>query len=291
MNRFRPCEGNRDVFSQLTGAVVRALLIVVLIATPSLMLPGVSSDTTQIVALVALFAAALTFFEYASTYPGLVEFRDAPPFNRLRFLSLFVTVLVLSTIVRGQAAPTTLTTFVEAIGNRIGAVIDVPYSPVRLVVLMLPDGMSLEHMILVRTTSGIAYVISLLTLIFFVISMRLIGWPNRMGSFNVWINLPTFDPTTGGDVVSRLQRDSRFNIALGFLLPFIIPAAVKLASLAFSPVTLESPQTLIWMMTAWAFLPASLFMRGIAMGRIAGMIAEKRKRTSAASSNGELVPA
>ncbi|MDI3338795.1 hypothetical protein QKW60_20480 [Defluviimonas aestuarii] len=279
------------MFSQLTGAVVRALLIVVLIATPSLMLPGVSSDTTQIVALVALFAAALTFFEYASTYPGLVEFRDAPPFNRLRFLSLFVTVLVLSTIVRGQAAPTTLTTFVEAIGNRIGAVIDVPYSPVRLVVLMLPDGMSLEHMILVRTTSGIAYVISLLTLIFFVISMRLIGWPNRMGSFNVWINLPTFDPTTGGDVVSRLQRDSRFNIALGFLLPFIIPAAVKLASLAFSPVTLESPQTLIWMMTAWAFLPASLFMRGIAMGRIAGMIAEKRKRSSAASSDAELVPA
>jgi uncharacterized membrane protein len=279
------------VFSQLTGAVVRALLIVVLIATPSLMLPGVSSDTTQIVALVALFAAALTFFEYASTYPGLVEFRDAPPFNRLRFLSLFVTVLVLSTIVRGQAAPTTLTTFVEAIGNRIGAVIDVPYSPVRLVVLMLPDGMSLEHMILVRTTSGIAYVISLLTLIFFVISMRLIGWPNRMGSFNVWINLPTFDPTTGGDVVSRLQRDSRFNIALGLVLPFIIPAAVKLASLAFSPVTLESPQTLIWMMTAWAFLPASLFMRGIAMGRIAGMIAEKRKRSSATASDAELVPA
>ena len=82
--------------------MVRALLIVVLIATPSLMLPGVPSDTTQIVALVALFAAALTFFEYASTYPGLVEFRDAPPFNRLRFLSLFVTVLILSTIVRGQ---------------------------------------------------------------------------------------------------------------------------------------------------------------------------------------------
>ena len=120
--------------------------------------------------------------------------------------------------------------------------------------------------------------------------MRAIGWPNRMGGFNVWINLPTFDPTTGGDVVDRLQRDARFNIALGFLLPFIIPAAVKLASLAFSPVTLESPQTLIWTMTAWAFLPASLFMRGIAMGRIAGMIAEKRKRNNAPA-NTDLVPA
>ncbi|MGL4279292.1 MAG: hypothetical protein ACRCS0_02910 [Albidovulum sp.] len=262
----------------------------VLIATPSLMLPSVPSDTTQIVALVALFAAALTFFEYASTYPGLVEFRDAPPFNRVRFLSLFVTVLILSTIVRGQTMPTTLTDFIEALGNRLGGVIDVPYSPVRLVVLMLPEDMSLRHLIMVRTAAGLSYLISLTTLIIFVITMRVIGWPNRMGSFNVWINLPTFDPTTGGDVVERLERDARFNIALGFLLPFLIPAAVKVASIAFQPVTLESPQTLIWTMTAWAFLPASLLMRGIAMGRIAGMIAEKRRQNSLAA-EAELLPA
>jgi len=278
------------VISQLTGALVRAVLVMVLIATPSLLLPAVSSDTTQIVALVALFAAALTFFEYASTYPGLVEFRDAPPFNRMRFLSLFATVLLLSTIVRGQSEPTTLTSFIEVLGTKLGAVIDVPYSPVRLVVLMLPEDMSLQHLILVRTAAGISYMISLLTLVVFVIAMRMIGWPSRMGSFNVWINLPTFDPTTGGDVVERLQRDALFNIALGFLLPFLIPAAVKLASLAFEPVTLESPQTLIWTMTAWAFLPASLFMRGIAMGRIAGMIAEKR-RLSNRSVEAELLPA
>lgn len=265
------------MISQITGALVRAILVMVLVATPSLMLPGITADTTQIVALVALFAAALTFFEYASTYPGLVEFRDAPPFNRLRYLSLFATVLLLSAIVRGQSEPTTLTSFIEVLGNKLGEAIDVPYSPVRLVVLMLPEDMSLPHLILVRTSAGISYMISLLTLIMFVGAMRFIGWPARMGTFNVWINLPTFDPTTGGDVVERLQRDARFNIALGFLLPFVVPAAVKVASLAFEPVTLESPQTLIWTMTAWAFLPASLFMRGIAMGRIAQMIDEKRR--------------
>ena len=278
------------MISQLTGALVRAVLVMVLIATPSLMLPHVSSDTTQIVALVALFAAALTFFEYASTYPGLVEFRDAPPFNRLRFLSLFITVILLSTIVRGQTEPTTLTDFIAALGDKLGEVIDVPYSPVRLVVLMLPEDMSTRHLIMVRTTAGIAYMISMLTLILFVVVMRMIGWPSRIGTFNVWINLPTFDPTTGGDVVDRLQRDARFNIALGFLLPFLIPAAVKLASLAFSPVTLESPQTLIWTMTAWAFLPASLFMRGIAMGRIAGMIEAKRRQNNVTAS-ADLLPA
>lgn len=262
---------------RLTGAFVRALLVMALIATPSVLLPAVSSDTTQIVALIAVFAGALTFFEYASTYPCLVEFRDAPPFNRLRFASLFLTVLLLSLIVRGQSEQTTLTLFMEVLGNKLGEAIDVPYSPVRLVVLMLPDDLALHHVVLVRTAAGISYLISMLTLVMFVVAMRVIGWPARMGSFNVWVNLPTFDPTTGGDVVERLQRDSRYNIIFGFLLPFLVPAGVKLASLTFDPVTLESPQTLIWTMSAWAFLPASLFMRGIAMGRIAGMIAEKRR--------------
>jgi hypothetical protein len=199
-------------------------------------------------------------------------------------------VLLLSAIVRGRTDPTTLTNFIDVIGTRIGIAIDVPYSPVRLVTLMLPEDMSLEHLILVRTAAGISYVISLLTLASFIIILRAIGWPQRLGKFNVWINLPTFDPTTGGDVVQRLQRDARFNIALGFLLPFLIPAAVKLAAMAFQPVTLESPQTLVWTMAAWAFLPASLFMRGIAMGRIAWMIAEKR-RLNNLSAEADMLPA
>jgi hypothetical protein len=39
---------------------------------------------------------------------------------------------------------------------------------------------------------------------------------------------------------------------------------------------ISSPQTLIWSMAAWAFLPASLLMRGVAMARIADMIRTKR---------------
>jgi len=81
-------------------------------------------------------------------------------------------------------------------------------------------------------------------------------------------------------VVSRLRRDARINVALGFLLPFLVPMAVKTASTVFTPVTLESPQTMIWTITAWAFLPASLFMRGIAMGRVAEMIEARRKISS-----------
>lgn len=269
------------MISRLPGAVIRAMLVVLLIATPSLLLPGVTPDGKQIVALVAIFGAALTIFEYASAYPGLVEFRDAPPFNRIRFISLFSTIFLLTIISRGNVEPTTMTQFVQAIGALIGFAIDFPYSPVRLVVLMLPENTSIEQVALVRTAAGMSYLISLLTLAVFLIVLRLKDWPRSSGSFNVWINLPTFDPTAGKDVVRRLERDAAFNIVLGFTLPFLTPAVVTAAASLFGSVSLENPQTLIWTVTAWAFLPASLFMRGIAMGRVAEMIATKREQTYA----------
>ncbi len=115
----------------------------------------------------------------------------------------------------------------------------------------------------------------------FIVLVRIMGWPARKGAFNVWVNLPLFDPTAGGDVLERLQRDARINIALGFLLPFIIPAVVKAASDLIDPMTLDNPQSLIWTVSAWAFLPASMIMRGVAMVRIAEMIEDKRRRTYA----------
>ncbi len=273
------------------GALVRAILVITMIVTPSLLVPGTSADMMPVITLLGLFAAGLTFFEYASTYPGLVEFRDAPPFNRVRFGSLFIMVILLSEMVAGATSPTTLSTTVSAVGSTIGAAIDFPYSPVRLVVLMLPDNASEAHVDLVRDCAGLAYFTSLITLAVFVIFQRIRRWPTKNGGFNVWVNLPTFDPTAGGDVVERLERDARFNIALGFLLPFLTPAVIKSATMLFGTVSLDSPQTLIWTVAAWAFLPASLFMRGIAMSRIANLIIERRRLASITGGNAGLVPA
>lgn len=276
-------EGNGTVISKLTGAVLRAMMVVLLIATPSIMLPAIHSDTTQIVALLGLLAAGFTFVEYNSNYPSLVEFRDAPPFNRVRFLALFASVFFLSVIAKGETNPTTITLFFEMIGTRVAEMLDFPYSPVRLVVLMMPDSASDSLISDVRTAAGLSYFVSIVCLSVFVLVLRLAGWPSQTGGFNVWTNLPTFDPTAGGDIVERLNRDATGNLVLGFLLPFIIPAFVKLASDFINPVSMENPHTLIWMMTAWAFLPASLLMRGIAMNRVAQMIVNQRRRAYAAA--------
>ncbi|MFN3641795.1 MAG: hypothetical protein ACK4TB_02580 [Gemmobacter sp.] len=279
------------VIARIAGAVLRAFLVVVMVATPALILPVVGSDAKQAISLVALFLAAFVLVEYASTYPGLVEFRHAPPFNRLRFGSLWCTVAVVSLLVRGASEPSAMTAAVEAVGAAVGAAIDFSYSPVRLVILLLPADAPPAEVFVLRAAAGLAYLISLVTLGMFVVLTRAGLWPGPGVAFNVWVNLPTFDPTAGGDVVYRLERDARVNIALGFLLPFLAPAAFKAASTGFIPLTLDNPQMLIWTMAVWSFLPASLFMRGIAMGRIADMIRDTRARAEAAALDGRLQPA
>jgi hypothetical protein len=283
-------KGAGVVFSRLTGAAIRAVLVMFVIATPAILLIDLRADSQQMVALVALFAGVLTFVEYNAVYPGLYEFRDAPPFNRIRFLMLFATVFCLSAIERGRLDPSTMTELIHAVGALIGLSMDFPYSPVRLATLMMGSGATEAQVGAVRTAAGMSYLISLVSLAIFAVQLRLGQWPRRDKPFNVWVNLPTFDPTSGGDVVARLTRDARVNIALGFLLPFLIPAVVEVASSGFQPLQLTSPQTLIWTMTAWSFLPASLFMRGIAMGRVADMIADRRRAEGGVAS-GALSPA
>jgi hypothetical protein len=269
------------VIERIVGAAARGVLVALLLATPALLLPNIAANSSQVVLLMAMLAGFLTFAEYNAKSPSIVEFRDAAPFNRLRFIALFASIFLLSLITKGKTDPTAVTNALTSIGLIIGNAIDFPFSPVRLVVLMLPDTADADVVSAVRMSAGLSYLISLIAMTAFLILVRILNWPSRKGAFNVWINLPLFDPTAGGDVLLRLRRDARFNIAFGFLLPFFIPAVVKMASDLIEPITLENPQTLIWTMSAWAFLPASMIMRGIAMGKIADMIEEKRRRTYA----------
>jgi hypothetical protein len=276
------------VLTQLCAALLRAVLVMVLVATPSALLPLPGEDGRAMVALVALFGGVLTFVEYNSRYPGLIEFRDAPPYNRIRFAMLFCVVFFLSVAFRAEMQPSTLGALVAALAHVCGLALDFPYSPVRLATLIFADAGADPR--LVRSAAGAAYMTALLALGLFVLILRLQDWPSRNGAFNVWVNLPTFDPSAGGDVVLRLERDARINLALGFVLPFLIPAAVTLGAVSLGALNLSAQQTLIWTVAAWAFLPASLFMRGIAMSRIAGMIRARRAR-SARDQGGALQPA
>ena len=269
------------MLARITGAAARGLLVAIMVAMPSMLLPAHVSPAPEIVVLLAILAAALTFAEYNSSFPSYIEFRDAPPFNRMRFGALFATVLVLTLIARHGFAPSNLTALFTGLGALVGDIVDFPYSPVRLVILTLPPDATAVTVDAVCAAAGVAYAIGLVVVASFMFAVRVLGWPTGNGAFNVWVNLPLFDPTAGGDVVSRLQRDGRINVILGALLPFVIPALVKSASQLIEPVPLNNPQTMIWILATWAFVPASMAMRGIAMMRIAELIEAKRRRSYA----------
>ncbi|MDO6588767.1 MULTISPECIES: hypothetical protein [Rhodobacterales] len=268
-----------SVFTRLSGAIIRAFMVVILVVMPALLLPRDAQDNLQIVVLFAIFAAIFTIAEYSSASPSIIEFREAPPFNRVRFTTLFATVLCLSMVFRGYVSPSGITELFQQAGAGIGAAADFPYSPVRLMVLMLPQDTSAQMVARVRDGAGLSYMISAFAIIWFVIVLRLQQWPRREGPFNVWVNLPTFN-SAGGDVVERLERDGRINVILGFLLPFLVPAVLKLFASFGTPVRLDDMHTLLWMVAAWAFLPASILMRGVALSRVAQMIRMQRNAAS-----------
>ena len=277
-NRGWPVWKGSVLIGRLSGAATRGFLVALMIAMPALMVPGVHSDSSQIVVLVALLGGILTFVEYNSNCPSIVEFRDAAPFNRLRFAALFFPVFLLSALFAHASAPTGMTSAVSSLGTILARILDFPYSPVRLTVLAVPLGAPEELVMLVRKAAALCLAMALISTITFGLCIKLWNWPTRNGAFNVWVNLPLFDPTAGRDVVYRLERDARVHIFIGFLLPFLLPAWIKLFSLVFYTATLTEPQTVIWTLSAWAFLPTTMIMRGLAMAKVASLITDKRRR-------------
>ena len=257
------------------------MLVFSTIVLPALMLGPNSADGAQISVLVALLAAIFVFAEYASSYPSFVEFRHAPPFNRMRFVMLVLMVICLTLLCRSGDATGLFSGIVRRGAAAIGGLLDLPYSPVRIFVLGLPADSDLALIERARDGAALVYALALTALGTFTLLVHVYDWPSRNGAFNVWVNLPLFDPTTGGDVLPRLRRDSYMNIAAGVVLPFLIPVFIRITSGVFDAFTLFDTQAFVWTMVAWAFIPASMIMRGIAMSRVADLIEEKRRRAYA----------
>jgi hypothetical protein len=252
-------------------------MVALLFATPALILPASVTTSPEITLFIALLAAALVVTEYAAHFPSFVEFRNAPPINRLRFAMAVAVIGGLSLLMAHPLAPTGLTALVQQLAHWLGGQLDFAYSPVQLTMLMLPQQVPLDTVVMVRNAAALAATLAATATGIFALVIRFGHWPIGNGPFNVWVNLPLFDPTTGGDVVQRLQRDGRINIIGGVLLPFALPAAVQMTAGWVGPALLTSPQMLIWIAGGWALVPASMVMRGMAMLRIAGLIAQKRR--------------
>lgn len=271
-----PRRGSRTTMSHVAQSFLRGFLVAILVLLPAMLLPGISQDLAQAVTLIALISAAVVMAEYAAAYPGLIEFRDAKPYNRLRFMMLVVVVLALTLLQREVANGHNGTLSMFALW--LAGIFDFGFSPIKLLVLSLPQGLPVEHLLNVMASAALAFVLCLMGLGAFLVAMTLGFWPSKGSSFNVWINLPNFDPTKGVDVVQRLERDAQINVLLGVILQFSLPVILHLSSLLVQPLTFETGLTMVWGVTFWAFIPISLVMRGVAMYRVAQLIRAQRRR-------------
>ena len=268
------------MLSKFVGAFLRAAIVVLVVSMPSLVLTGTTPEGAELVVLLALVLAAFTAIEYSSSYPALIEFRDAPPFNRLRLLSLTLILFVLSMVASG-VHDSSLVLVLNAIGLLFGQVLEYPGSSLAAVIHHLPTQSPFMTPVQVKVMAGLAIFITLSALSIFAILLRTQKWPDPGRAFNVWINLPTFDPTAGGDVINRLIRDARVNAILGFTITFILPTAGLMISDHLGIRILTSSHGLVWGIALWMFLPLSLFMHALAMARIAAMIRVHRARLTA----------
>lgn len=271
--------------SHVPGAALRALLVMVLALLPAMAVPSTAPETAQSMILLSIFAAGFVFAEYASEYPGLIEFRFAAPFNRSRFALLGVLTVLTALLARHGAESGVLTTTVAQGAALCGQMLDFTGSPVRLLIALTPDAMPDAQRALVRDGASLALVLAATTVVGFVVAIKLNAWPMGSGPFNVWINLPTFDPTAGSDVVQRLQRHARINLFLGLALPYLLAGGLMASSLLVLPLSLTSPMGFVWGIVAWAYLPASMVMRGVAMARVARMIRASRRRFADSEGN------
>lgn len=268
--------GSRTSMSHVAQSILRGFLVAILVLLPAVLLPGISQDIAQAVTLIALISAAVVMAEYAAAYPGLIEFRDAKPYNRLRFGMLVIVVLALTLLQRQVASGEGGA--LSSLALWLAGAFDFGLSPIRMLALSLPDGLSVAHLLNVMASAALAFVLCLLGLGVFLATMAMGYWPSKGRSFNVWINLPNFDPTKGVDVVQRLERDAQINVLLGVILPFSLPVLLHLSSLLVQPLTFETGLTMVWGLAFWAYIPISLIMRGVAMYRVAQLIRAQRRR-------------
>jgi hypothetical protein len=195
---------------------------------------------------------------------------------------LFSTLFLLSLIVTAETGQgSSLALIVNAFGIVVAAALDFPFSPVQMIGVHLPPGLDPFLVAKIQGMTGLATLVFLIAAGLFALLTRLGQWPSPDNPFNVWINLPTFDPNGGGDIVKRLRRTAAITMIVGAVAPFVLPVVGVVAANHVGLDVLGSPHALVWGITLWMFIPLSLIMRGLAMSRIARMIGERRDRLTA----------
>jgi hypothetical protein len=223
--------------------------------------------------IIGAIIGMFTFFEYGSTTPGFVDFRYAPPYNRFRAFTIAMQVVTITLVCRAVELGLSDSMLVNW-AQQAAQMLDFKYSPVSMAIdNILSDSrfsdttaILLVYSITTSFVVGVGMTLGLSTLLW------VFGWPRDRENFNLWANLPTFQPSDGAAIPKRLRRDAYFNIILGVVLIYALPFIPKYGFDWLTVDIFENNQALLWATTLWVFIATSLIARASAMLKIARIL-------------------
>ena len=248
-----------------------------IIAAPAFLLPDVSLAAQEITLVVAGIAAAFTIFEYASTHPVLIDFRFAPPYNRMRFAIFGAQVLALVFLCRAHAGQDAFSGPYLGLAEQVTDLVAFPYSPVSFGAGIITSRAAPGFEALVTQAAALSFVVTVVPLVLFSVVLWLMGWPVKRQDFNLWINLPTFEPVYGSEVPRRLTRDGRVNLIAVIVALYVLPVLLAEIGGMYGLLREFDYQPVVWGATLWAFLSGSLLIRGLAILKIAHLVGRAQR--------------
>jgi hypothetical protein len=256
---------------QFFGALIRALILGIIVAAPSFILPDIPNVARELSMIIAAIIAAFALFEYASKTPGFVDFRFAPPYNRFRIGILAALAIGLSLVARASIMGNAeILSFAD--WTRTYTI--TPNSPVEFALAKIATLETTSSTLLLTRIFSSAYFISVSLTALMSGLLWVFKWPFGRTKFNLWANLPTFAPAEVSLTGRRLRRDGWLNIALSVTLFYVLPFAFPLIQDRLGPDLFGYNHSLIWVATVWAFLPALMFIRGTSLIKISRILSK-----------------
>ncbi len=250
---------------------MRALILGVIIAAPSFILPGIPNVARELSMIIAAIIAAFVLFEYGSKTPGFVDFRFAPPYNRFRIGILAALAIGLSLLVRASVNGNA---DILALADWSIPVTVSQNSPVDFALGRISGFETASSSALLTRVFSAAFLISAGLTAIMSILLWVFKWPFGRTEFNLWANLPTFTPAEVSLTGRRLRRDGWLNILLGFGLFYATPLLFPIIQERLGPDLFGNSHSLVWVVTLWAFLPAMMFIRGTSLIKISRILAK-----------------
>lgn len=263
------------------GAVLRAALTGAAALAPSLILADGAATPGGVV--MAAAAALIVLAEYGAKTPALLDFRFAPPVNRLRFALVCAALgAVTATLALDGGGGGAAGQAVRAAAGAISAALDFPASPARLAAEAVARPSAPGPEAGAQAAAAVALAVAAPGAVVGALVLWFGRWPGPPERFDPMTNLPVFEPATGPDAPQRLRRLGRLVILTALATPLALLVLARFAVAILDPELFRAPMVLAWSATLWAGLPAAMIVRGAAILKLARVLADDRDGAEAA---------